>query len=249
MLDLNSKTVLVTGASSGIGRQVAIYLSELGAKVFITGRDENRLNETYKQLHGNEHLLVKADLTQEDDIKSLFAYSKQNNIKFNGLVHCAGISCVMPIKVLTKESLQKVFDTNYFSFIDLVKEFAKKTNSENDSSIVVLSSEIVRHPRKFEIGYIASKAAIEASLPTIAMEYKDRSLRINAVGIGFSKIGMTITAIKKYDNEEKLNKEVQEKSLYGWTEAVDIAKNIAFLISNESKIINGRCINIDGGIF
>ena len=249
MLDLNSKTVLVTGASSGIGRQVAIYLSELGAKVVITGRDENRLNETYKQLHGNGHLLVKADLTNEAEIKSLFAYSKQNNIKFNGLVHCAGISCVMPIKVLTKESLQKVFDTNYFSFIDLVKEFAKKTNSENGSSIVVLSSEIVRHPRKFEIGYIASKAAIEASLPTIAMEYKDRNLRINAVGIGFSKIGMTITAIKKYDNEEKLNKEVQEKSLYGWTEAVDIAKNIAFLISNESKIINGRCINIDGGIF
>lgn len=126
MLDLNTKTVLVTGASSGIGRQVAIYLSELGAKVVITGRDENRLNETYKQLHDNGHLQVKADLTQEDDIKNLFTYSKQNNIKFNGLVHCAGISYVIPIKVLTKGSLQKVFDTNYFSFVDLVKEFAKK---------------------------------------------------------------------------------------------------------------------------
>ena len=249
MLDLNAKTVLVTGASSGIGRQVAIYLSELGAKVVITGRDENRLNETYKQLHGNGHLLVKANLTNESEIKSLFTYSKHNNIKFNGLVHCAGISCVVPIKMLAKETLQKVFDANYFAFIDLVKEFAKKTNSENGSSIVVLSSEIVRHPRKFELGYIASKAAIEASLPTIAMEYKDRSLRINAVGIGFSKIGMTLTAIKKYDNEEKLNKDVQEKSLYGWTDAIDIARNISFLISDESKIINGRCINIDGGIF
>ena len=81
------------------------------------------------------------------------------------------------------------------------------------------------------------------------MEYKDRSLRINAVGIGFSKIGMTLTAIKKYNNEEKLNKDVQEKSLYGWTDAIDIARNISFLISDESKIINGRCINIDGGIF
>lgn len=249
MLDLKGKTVLVTGASSGIGQQTAIYLTKLGAKVVLTGRNEERLNETYNQLDGNGHFKIKADLTQPDDVKKIFAYSKENNIKFNGLVHCAGMPCVMPLKAITKEALLNTFDVNYFSFISLVKEFIKKSNSENGSSIVALSSEIVRHPRNFELAYSTSKAALEASLPIIAIEYKDRAIRANAIGIGYVKAGMTLTSIKKYDNEEILNKEVIEKTLFGWSDSIDIAKNVAFLLSDESKLINGRCINVDGGIF
>lgn len=247
MLDLSTKTILVTGASSGIARQTAIYLSELGARVVITGRDEERLNTTYKQLHGNGHLLVKADLTNEAEIKSLFTYSKQNNIKFNGLVHCAGISCVMPIKVLTKESLQKVFDTNYFSFIDLVKEFAKKTNSENGSSIVATSAILVRKPRAYELAYITSKAALEASVPVIALEYKNRNFKVNAVIPGFVNTPMMHEALKKFDNAEAMQK-VAETFLYGVEEPQDIAEIIAFLISDNSRVINGRCIYADGGM-
>lgn len=249
MLGLQGKTILVTGASRGIGQQTAIYLTQLGAKVVITGRNEERLDETYKQLEGTGHLKIKADLTQLDDVKNIFVYSRENNIKFNGLVYSAGMPCVMPLKAISKDALLNIFDINYFSFICLVKEFIKKSNSEIGNSIVALSSEIVRHPRKFELGYISSKAALEAALPIIALECKERGIRANAVGIGYVKAGMTITSIEKYDNEAILNKEVIDKSLCGWTESIDIAKNIAFLISDESRLINGRCIHIDGGIF
>lgn len=247
MIGLYNKTILVTGASSGIGQQTAIYLSELGAKVVITGRDENRLDETYRQLCGTGHLQIKADLTRTDDIKNIFNYSSQNNIKFNGLVHCAGISCVMPIKILTKETLQKVFDTNYFSFIDLVKEYAKKSNSENGSSIVVTSAILARKPRPYELAYITSKAAIEASVPVIALEYKNRNFKVNAVIPGFVNTPMMQEAMKKFDNDEAMKK-VAETFLYGVEEPRDIAEIIVFLMSDSSKIINGRCIYADGGM-
>lgn len=247
MLGLQGKMILVTGASSGIGQQTAIYLTQLGAKAVITGRNEERLDETYKRLEGNGHLKIKADLTQPDDVKNIFVYSKQNNIKFNGLVHCAGVSCVMPIKVLTKETLQKIFDVNYFSFVDLVKEFAKKTNSENGSSIVTTSAILVKKPRPYELAYITSKAALEAAVPVMALEYKNRAFKVNAVVPGFVNTPMMHEAMRKFDNAEAMNK-TAESFLYGIEDAQDISEIIAFLISDSSKVINGRCVYADGGM-
>lgn len=247
MLDLKGKTVLVTGASSGIGCQTAIYLTKLGAKVVITGRNEERLNETYAQLTGDGHLKITADLTNSEDVKNIFVYSKQNNLKFNGLVHCAGVSCVMPIKVLTKETLQNIFDVNYFSFVDLVKEFAKKTNSENGSSIVTTSAILVKKPRPYELAYITSKAALEAAVPVMALEYRKRAFKVNAVIPGFVNTPMMHEAMQKFDNAEAMNK-TAEAFLYGIEEAQDISEIIAFLISDSSKVINGRCVYADGGM-
>lgn len=247
MLDLKGKIVLVTGASSGIGQQTAIYLSKLGARVVITGRNEERLNETYAQLAGEGNLKITADLQKPEDIKNIFIYSKQNSLKFNGLVHCAGVSCVMPIKVLAKETLQKIFDVNYFSFVDLVKEFAKKTNSENGSSIVTTSAILVKKPRPYELAYITSKAALEAAVPVMALEYKSRAFKVNAVVPGFVNTPMMQAAMQKFDNAEAMNK-TAESFLYGIEKAQDIAEVIAFLISDSSKVINGRCVYADGGM-
>lgn len=249
MFNLKGKRILVTGASSGIGYKTAIYLSQLGADLVITGRNIENLKECYKYLDKEKNnVLFSADLTNNEDIEALFSKIKITGDKLDGMVHCAGIPSIMPIKSLTREKLHSVFDINFYTFIELVRFFTKKNFSNDNSSIVVMSSLITRRPRAYELGYIASKAAIEASVPIIALEYQKRKIRINALLIGYLKTGMLLKTIVQLNNLSKLE-ECVNKTIHGWETEEEVANVIAFLLMDESKIITGRCIYADGGIF
>lgn len=247
MDSLKNKKILVTGASSGIGMATAIYLSQKGAKVVITGRNEARLRACFEQLDGNDNIMVVADILNNDDIKCLLIDSVEDGIKLDGYVHCVGISAVMPVKVLSEDKLIDVFKSNFFSFIAVFKLFAQKKFSNEGASVAAMSAILAHQPRKFELAYISSKAALEAAIPVLAMEYSKRKIRVNSVIPGFVKTPMVIKAMEEYGNKEEMD-QLASQFLYGWEQPEDIARIAAFMMSDNSKVINGRNIYADGGM-
>lgn len=245
-MELKEKTILITGASSGIGRATSVLCSELGARVVITGRDEGRLNETYVMLSGEGHIKVVQDLLCKEGLDSFFSKIVTQVGKLHGLVHCAGIAGVIPLKALSRGQLEKIMETNFYSFVEVVRQFGKKKYSMNKASIVGISSRAATAPRAYEMAYIASKAALEAAIPVIALELKSRQIRVNSVSPGVVKTGMTMRAIGELNNSEGL-KDIKERSIQGWQSAEQIAKICAFLLSDDSVAITAKNIQADGG--
>ena len=245
-MSLENKKILVTGASSGIGRATAIYCAELGAQVVLLGRDQERLEETLRAMNGGNHMVLMQDLGKDEDVTPLFNSMVADGIKLDGLVHCAGISYVMPLKSLTRERLHSVMNTNFYSFIELSRLFVKKKYSCDGASVVGISGALVSHPRKYELGYIASKAARESAVQVMAMECGDRRIRVNCVSPGNVRTEMVERIMEEQGNRELLEQTAQ-RAILGWQQPEDIAKICAFLLSDASTAITARVIQSDGG--
>ncbi|CAH8720686.1 SDR family oxidoreductase [Paenibacillus thiaminolyticus] len=245
-LDFAGRKILVTGASSGIGRATAIYLSKLGAQIILSGRNEERLNETMLQLVGRNHQILSLDLSKEEELSPFFDQMVQDGIKLNGMVHCAGIPYVMPLQSLNKKRLSDVMETNFFPFIELVRQYVKKKYSSG-GSIVCISSILSVQPRAYETGYIASKAAMNAAVTSLAFELAKKEIRINGIIAGNIMTEMVQETLKEYANEENFNK-VIEQSLLGLGKPDDIASVCAFLLSDMARFITGRNMYADGGL-
>lgn len=243
-LDLTNKKILVTGASSGIGRATAIYLSKLGANMVITGRDNERLNITLQQLEGANHIILAADLSEFDDMGPLFDQAIADGIKFNGLVHCAGIAYVMPLKNLTKKRLLESFNINYFSFIELCRQYSKNKYSDG-GSIVGISSVAAEKADQCQTAYSAAKSAMDISSQALSIELIKKGIRINTV-----LPGMIMTEIIQKSDDVGADLDILGKSqLMGIGQPDDVAAACAFLISDMSRFITGRCLFVDGGRF
>lgn len=117
LIDLSGKTILVTGASSGIGRNTAVILSEVGANVILTGRNEERLKETMEMMSGSEHAYYPYDLCNLSDMEQFVKMIVERHGKLQGLAACAGIANVRPYKLISPEIMQKVMTTNFFLFL------------------------------------------------------------------------------------------------------------------------------------
>lgn len=245
-LDFSNRKILVTGASSGIGQATAIYLSKLGAQIVLNGRNEERLNSTLLQLTAERHQIIIADLAIEEDLSSLFEKIIGDGLKLNGMVHCAGIPFVMPLQSLTKKRLSEVMENNFFPFVELVRQYAKKKYSSG-GNIVCISSILSVQPRAYEAGYIASKAAMNASVASLAFELAKKGIRINGILAGNIMTEMAKKTLQEFDNKEHLQN-VIDKSLLGLGEPKDIASVCAFLLSDMSRFITGRNIYADGGL-
>lgn len=245
-LDFAGRKILVTGASSGIGRATAIYLSKLGAQIILSGRNEERLNETMLQLTGGNHQILSVDLSKEEELSPFFDQMVQDGIKLNGMVHCAGIPYVMPLQSLSKKRLSDVMETNFFPFIELVRQYVKKKYSSG-GSIVCISSILSVQPRAYETGYIASKAAMNAAVTSLAFELAKKEIRINGILAGNIMTEMVQETLKEYANEENFNNFI-EQSLLGLGKPDDIASVCAFLLSDMARFITGRNMYADGGL-
>jgi NAD(P)-dependent dehydrogenase (short-subunit alcohol dehydrogenase family) len=238
---LTGKKVLVTGASSGIGAQVAIDCSAQGAELIIVGRNAERLNDTFKKLTGKGHLQYIADLTDE---KALAAFVKSLP-KLNGLVHCAGVLHPFPIKFLTGEKIRETFSANFDMAVLLVAQLAKQSKIEKHASFVFISSISGQFPHKGNSVYCASKAALEAFNKTIPLEFAHLFLRSNCICPAMVKTPM-------YDSaEEGMSKEVMDEHIAGYPLGVgypsDVADMAIFLLSEKSRWVTGTNITLDGG--
>lgn len=239
---LIGKTILVTGASSGIGRVTAIECSKMGAKLIITGRNEERLQQTLCLLNGDNHMLLCCNLSQEDDIKA-FCAQLPNNI--DGVAHCAGISSLKPIIGLNTQNLQDIFCTNYYAPVLLTKYLVKTKKLQQGASLVYVGSiSGVSNVATALSAYGSSKSALNSFVQYAALELAGKQIRCNAVLPGRIE---TQLLQNQTMSEEDLQKDIAKYPLHRYGTPTEVAQAIVYLLSDATKWITGTSITIDGG--
>lgn len=239
---LAGKSVLVTGASSGIGRATAVECSRLGARVVATGRDRERLQETLGLLEGEGHSLIRADLTDGGDVGRL----ADGAGALDGVVLCAGKGLTLPFPFCTRERYDDLFAINFFSPVETLRLLVRKKKINRGGSVVFVAS--IGGTGIFSVGsgvYGASKAALVSAMKFCAKELAAKKIRVNSVNPG-----MTNTKLIRRGTltEEQLRADRERYPLKRYGEPEEIARGIVYLLSGASSWVTGHCLVIDGGI-
>lgn len=237
---LKGKRVLITGASSGIGRATAIECSKAGAKVILLGRNIDRLNETLSQCDGEGHSLIQCDLADLDSLSE-----KLNNIPdLDGVVHNAGVNTKYLVKNLSKEKIDEIFHTNYYAPVLMTQMFLKKKILNKNASLVFISSISASLGAISNSVYASSKGAMNSFVRSLALEIAPRGMRANVI-----QPGMIETPIlSAYAMSEELEAFKNSSPLGHPGEPIDIANGCVYLLSDASKFVTGSVFTIDGGI-
>ncbi|WP_426483843.1 SDR family NAD(P)-dependent oxidoreductase [Flavobacterium sp. 2] len=241
MITLKDKNILVTGASSGIGRAIAIMASELGATVTIVGRNTDKLKETISLLTGKGHTMHTVDLSVSEDIDQLISQS----IAYDGVVFNAGIVEYMPVKFLNDNKIDTTFSVNFDSSVILSQKLIKKKLLNKKGSLVFISSISSKLGVAGTAMYASSKAALTAFSKVLASELASQGIRSNSICPGIVKTAMTEQA-NDVVSEEELQKAESEYPL-GYGETTDVAGLVMYLLSDVSKWMTGSDLTIDGG--
>lgn len=244
-MDLTGKTILVTGASAGLGKETAITLSKLGAKVIAVARNAEALKETVSLMDGNDNAYYVFDLKKIDEIETLVKTIVSEHGKLDGLVHCAGIATMRPLKMTTYEFLHDMMLVNFYSFVELTRVYSNKKNN-NGGSIVVMSSIASQSGDKSKTAYCASKAAIDGAVKVLSKELASKNIRVNSIVAGFIKTDMYERYIEQA-GEDLANDLVLNRQFLGFGKPVDIANAIAYLLSDASEFVTGTGMVVDGG--
>jgi len=240
---LDGKTILVTGASSGIGRETAIGCSRMGARVVITARNEERLQQTFNQLDGavDGHMQLVADLTSQADLEQLV----QSLPPLHGAVLCAGNSTTLPLQFGSREKFDSMFDVNFFAPVELMRLMYKKKVLQKAASVVLIAS--IGGTHSFMPGngiYGASKAALNSVMKFAAREYSSRKIRVNSICPGMVDTPLihrgTIT-------EEQLAEDAKRYPLGRYGRPEDVSTGAIYLLSDASSWLTGHDLVIDGG--
>jgi len=239
---LEGKTILVTGASSGIGQATAIECSKMGAKLVITGRNAERLQQTLEQLEGDGHKQIIAELTSDKDVDQLVSDSPE----LNGVVLCAGRAMTLPFQFCTHEKFSDIFSVNFFSPVELTRLLFRKKKIKHGGSVVFVAS--VGGIASHNVGnsvYGAAKAALGSVMKYCANEFSPRKIRVNSVNPAMVETplihGGNIT-------EDQLREDVKNYPLGRYGEPGDIAHGIIYLLSDASSWVTGHSLVIDGGV-
>jgi NAD(P)-dependent dehydrogenase (short-subunit alcohol dehydrogenase family) len=238
---LSGKTILVTGASSGIGKQAAILVSQYDATVIITGRNKERLEETFSLLSGSGHQQKIADLTDEGSMDELLAWLP----KLDGIVHCAGIVGPLPVKFITRAEIDRMFSINYHVPVNLTSKALRTKKLAENSSVLFMSTIATRNPYFGGALYSGSKAALEAYSKTLALEQVTRGIRSNCLMAGLVDTPMIISPSEDKMQEEAMGRYLQRYPL-GVGKPEDVAGAILFFLSDASKWITGTTLILGG---
>jgi len=241
MINLKGKTILVTGASAGIGSAVAKLCSDLGAKVCITGRNMDRLIEVSKKL-SIESELFQADLTLEKDIDDLVKALPS----IDGWVHCAGIIEPFPIKYIQAKHIDTMFSVNFNSACLLISKLMQHKKVNNASSFVFMSSVSASHPYNGGSLYAASKAALESFSRSIALEFSSKGVRSNCISAALVDTEMFEKTKNALSETELLG--ILSSYPLGIGKPMEVAHASAFLLSDQASWMTGSVLNLDGGL-
>ena len=239
---LEGKTILITGASSGIGRAAAVLCSQMGAKLLITGRNEQRLAETFEALEGHDNSMICADLAGSSEIEKLIAESPN----LDGLVNNAGILELLPVDYVNHENLAKILEINTFAPVLLFTGLLRKRKINKGASVVFTSSLAGNFiSAQGNSMYSASKAALSAFAKNAALEIAPRKIRVNCVCPG-----MIETELIHNDRvtPETLAEDMKRYPLRRYGRPEEVASGIVYLLSNASSFVTGINLVIDGGI-
>lgn len=239
---LAGKTILVTGASSGIGRACAVEASKLGAIVIVCGRNRERLEQTMALLEGDRHTVFEGDLLEQETIERLV----RDVPVLDGVVMSAGKGLTMPFQFCKRELFDDVFNINFFSPIEQLRQLTKKRKINKDGSVVMIIS--IAGTGRRSVGnavYGSAKAALQSMVQYTALELAPMKIRVNGICPGmvntpFLQNG-TLT-------EEQFKKDMATYPLKRYGEPEDIAHGAAYLLSDASSWVTGTSLVIDGGI-
>ena len=236
--DIKEKKILITGTTSGIGREMSKHFNGLGAELFLLGRNVEKLSKLEKELNSsNFSKLIKGDLNK--DLEEIA--SEIENV--DGIVFNAGVVSYQPLKFLKEEEFLSLFQTNYFSSIFLLKKLIKKRKINKGASIVFISSLSASIGVEGTLAYSASKASIDSSIKVLASELSRQSIRVNSIAPGIIETPLLNNEVF---NKEKRNQE-EAKYPLGIGEPKDVVYSAQFLLSDASKWITGSVLDLNGG--
>jgi NAD(P)-dependent dehydrogenase (short-subunit alcohol dehydrogenase family) len=246
LLTLENKTIVISGASAGIGRQCAITASNLGASLIIIGRNKERLKKTHAQLKPGGHLALCCDLTDSGQLKELLADAINKTDKVSGLIHSAGIEMTKPLQAMSKSDYENLFAVNVIAGFELSRIIShKKHISPKGGSFVFIGSVMGALGQPGKIGYCASKGALVAGVKAMALELCAKKIRVNCLLPGIVETEMTKKLFESMMPESK--QAIVDKHPLGLGKPEDVAYLSSFLLSDLSRWITGESISIDGG--
>ena len=236
---LEGKRILVTGASSGIGKAVAQECAKCGAQLVLTARNEERLKATLDSLEGEGHSMIIADLTNQEELMTLVGQLEP----VDGVVLCAGINDKSIIKFLNQEHVDKMLATNFTSPVYLSQMLTKKKKLNKEASIVFISSISAFYPSVSNAMYASSKAALSQFAKVLALELMPQKIRVNCIEPAFVETNM----LNKYEISDKMD-EIRANAPFGrFLEPAEVAQAAIYLLSDATKLVTGSNLVMDGG--
>lgn len=241
---LDDKNILVTGASSGIGRGIVLACADMGANLIITGRNKERLSEVSTRISTRKIASIEADLTVDEDLSNLIS---SIDVNLDGIVCAAGVSDITLIKKISRQKIMSVFEINLFSQVELISQLMKNKKLNRGTSIVLISSmsgNIVGNVG--ESIYSSSKAALSGYMRSAAVECSGKGYRFNSISPGIIETKLLDLA-RGYFTEDKIESLKVEYPLKRFGKPEDVAYGAIYLLSNASSWVTGTNLVIDGG--
>lgn len=242
---LTGKNIIVTGASSGIGRQCAIDCSRMGARIILVARNRERLEETRSLMSVDNHIIACIDLENIAEIGKKIRPILENIGSCHGLIHAAGIENTASLKYTNISDCELLYKVNTLSAIEIIKTLSSKKYSQEGTSMVLISSISGIIGRAGTIGYAASKGALITACRTMAIELSRRKIRINCVSPGTILTPMMEKYLSVLTEEQR--KKRLEGFLLGIGNPDDISNACIYLLSDASKWVTGQNLIVDGG--
>ena len=243
---LKNKNIVITGASSGIGRQCAISCSQMGANVVLIARNEQRLKETYQKLAPGNHLFFCQDVTEYKTLKDIVNDAVLKVGQLAGFVHSAGIEITLPARSMDAKKYEQLFATNVISGFEIAKIISnKKFINPQRASFVFIASITGILGVKGLVGYSSSKGALIAGARSLSLELAARNITVNYISPGLILTDLMKKFFSKLANDQ-LEKRLQSYPL-GMGQTEDVANACVFLLSDAAKWITGTNLVVDGG--
>jgi len=245
-LDLSAKLILVTGASSGIGRATALVLSRLGARIILTGRREPALQETLCAMdEPKKHSVFSADLTETDAIPLLVRQQVERaGTPLDGIVHSAGVGKPISLRMTSRRNVEAMMAINVYASLALLRAISEKNVAScRGGSVVLMSSVAAFVASPGLVAYSGTKAALFGIAKSAALELASKRIRVNCIAPGYVKTPMLDQAEDTFVGFEQ----VKNKQFLGLIEAEDIGVLAAYLLSDASRAVTGATFLIDGG--
>mgnify|MGYP001777038333 CR=1 len=237
---LTGKTILVTGASSGIGQAIAIACSNMGGNIILTGRNREKLNETLSQMNAGCHKMIIADLTKEEDRKNLV----DSLPALDGIVYNAGMGNRKVCKFIEKEDIEKIMNINFTASVLLQSDILSNKKLKKGASIVFMASRAASAPSIGNALYSASKGAIISYAKCLGLELAPRQIRVNCICPAMVWTGLIL---QEGITKEMLEEEQKKYPLKRYGTPQDIAYLCIYLLSDASVWMTGSCLDITGG--
>lgn len=241
---LSGKTILITGASSGIGLASARLAALAGASVVITGRDVDRLNAVYQSLELQSNAVAfryVADLTREEEMDRLIGELPA----IQGIVHCAGIVGPLPVKFVTHADIDRMFSINYTVPVTLTSKILRKRKLTEGGSVLFMSSIATRNPYFGGALYSGSKAALEAYSRTLALEMTGKRIRSNFIQAGLVDTPMIVSPSEGNMKDEALDRYLKRYPL-GIGRPSDVAHAVIYFMADASRWVTGTSLIMGG---